>query len=91
MKLSTDYIGYKNSKKVDLTNNTGKLIKELRKSIECNGYIFKDNYYYRKVDGSKVYLSKMDRQYRINALNYFKDMEGYTKEEWDFIYDFDIY
>lgn len=91
MKLSTDYIGYRNSKRVDLTNNTSKLIKELRKSIECNEYVFKDNYYYRKADGSKVYLSKMDRQYRINALNYFKDMEGYTKEEWDFIYDFDIY
>lgn len=100
MKLTYDLVGFKNKRKVNLTKKLDSLIFELKCSLR-DDWQFKYNYFYEKPNGEKVFLCKMDRQYRINALNYFKrakdryitnlhaPMEGFDEDEWDFIWNDD--
>lgn len=100
MKLTYDLVGFKNRRKVNLTKKIDKLILELKYSLG-NDWVFKYNYFYEKPNGEKVFLCKMSRQYRTNALNYFekvKDryitnlhapMEVFDEDEWDFIWNDD--
>jgi len=93
MKLVYDLVGFKNKRKVNLTKKLDKLIFELKCSLR-NDWEFRYNYYYERPNGEKVFLCKMDRQYRINALNYFKRIQRenlefaqYSDDEWDFIWN----
>lgn len=93
MKLTYDLVGFKNKRKVNLTKKPDSLIFELKCSLR-DDWQFKYNYFYEKPNGEKVFLCKMDRQYRINALNYFKRIQRenlefaqYSDDEWDFIWN----
>lgn len=93
MKLVYDLVGFKNKRKVNLTKKLDKLIFELKCSLR-NDWEFRYNYYYERPNGEKVFLCKMDRQYRINALNYFKRIQKenlefaqYSDDEWDYIWN----
>lgn len=93
MKLTYDLVGFKNKRKVNLTKKLDSLIFELKCSLR-DDWKFKYNYFYEKPNGEKVFLCKMDRQYRINALNYFKRIQRenlefaqYSDDEWDFIWN----
>lgn len=93
MKLTYDLVGFKNKRKVNLTKKLDSLIFELKCSLR-DDWQFKYNYFYEKPNGEKVFLCKMDRQYRINALNYFKRIQRenlefaqYSDDEWDFIWN----
>ena len=93
MKLTYDLVGFKNKRKVNLTKKLDSLIFELKCSLR-DDWLFKYNYFYEKPNGEKVFLCKMDRQYRINALNYFKRIQRenlefaqYSDDEWDFIWN----
>ena len=93
MKLVYDLVGFKNKRKVNLTKKLDSLIFELKCSLR-DDWQFKYNYFYEKPNGEKVFLCKMDRQYRINALNYFKRIQKenlefaqYSDDEWDYIWN----
>lgn len=93
MKLVYDLVGFKNKRKVNLTKKLDQLIFELKCSLR-NDWEFRYNYYYERPNGEKVFLCKMDRQYRINALNYFKRIQRenlefaqYSDDEWDYIWN----
>lgn len=93
MKLVYDLVGFKNKRKVNLTKKLDKLIFELKCSLR-DDWEFRYNYYYERPNGEKVFLCKMDRQYRINALNYFKRIQRenlefaqYSDDEWDYIWN----
>lgn len=93
MKLVYDLVGFKNKRKVNLTKKLDKLIFELKCSLR-DDWKFRYNYYYERPNGEKVFLCKMDRQYRINALNYFKRIQKenlefaqYSDDEWDYIWN----
>lgn len=93
MKLVYDLVGFKNKRKVNLTKKLDQLIFELKCSLR-DDWEFRYNYYYERPNGEKVFLCKMDRQYRINALNYFKRIQRenlefaqYSDDEWDYIWN----
>ena len=93
MKLVYDLVGFKNKRKVNLTKKLDQLIFELKCSLR-DDWEFQYNYYYERPNGEKVFLCKMDRQYRINALNYFKRIQRenlefaqYSDDEWDYIWN----
>lgn len=93
MKLVYDLVGFKNKRKVNLTKKLDQLIFELKCSLR-DDWEFRYNYYYERPNGEKVFLCKMDRQYRINALNYFKRIQKenlefaqYSDDEWDYIWN----
>jgi hypothetical protein len=93
MKLIYDLVGFKNKRKVNLTKKLDQLIFELKCSLR-DDWKFRYNYYYERPNGEKVFLCKMDRQYRINALNYFKRIQRenlefaqYSDDEWDYIWN----
>lgn len=93
MKLVYDLVGFKNKRKVNLTKKLDQLIFELKCSLR-DDWKFRYNYYYERPNGEKVFLCKMDRQYRINALNYFKRIQRenlefaqYSDDEWDYIWN----
>jgi len=79
MKLKSEFIKCESKNEVDLTENIFQLILELERSLCTKDHVFAYNYYYRRPDGTKVYLCKMDERYRRNALKYFEEInENYS-------------
>lgn len=77
MKIETNkkFIKCASQEEEDLTKNIFMLIIELKASLEEKDYVFYRNYFYKKPNGTKVYLCKMDERYRRNALKYFKRID----------------
>lgn len=63
----------------DLSKEKDLLIEILEDSLKDKNCTFEFDFYYTKAKGDVVSLSKMNRLYRLNALNYFnKDKKYYT-------------
>lgn len=73
MSIEKEFIKCEVNIEEDLTKNISDLIDILENSLaNKKDYTFYYNYFYKRPNGTKVYLCKMDRKYRKNALDYFK-------------------